>query len=74
MHVNCLNTSEYTSEMTAYIVKGEILDSKLKPFLESIGSKVEPIGEQKYLLSQSDSSVDKHSMDIVIEALKGSEY
>ncbi|WP_300386717.1 hypothetical protein, partial [Clostridium sp.] len=55
--------SEYTADMTAYIVEGEFLNN-----LEGGISK--PIGSIVYLPKQPGSAVENHSMKSVKEAIK----
>ena len=57
-----LNAKDYTADMTAYIVEGEILN-------KIFGRVSEHIGTEEYLPSQYSDSVDDHSIDAVIFAL-----
>ena len=57
-----LNTKNYTADMTAYIVEGEILNN-------IFGWMSTPIGDLKWLNSSETSASKKHSIRAVIEAL-----
>ena len=57
-----LRPSNYTANMTAYIVKGEALNNIFGKFFK-------PSGNLVYLPSQYDSSVDNHSMSAIIKYL-----
>ena len=59
-----LNVDEYTAQMTAYIVEGEVLN-----LLFGIVSS--PVGNIEYLPKQSSGAIDNHSMASVISALEG---
>jgi len=62
-----LNGKNYSSNMTAYIVKGEILNN-------IFGWMSEPIDSLVYLPNQGGSALDNHSMSSVISALNEKGY
>ena len=57
-----LSGGNYSAEMTAYIVDGEILNN-------IFGWMSTPIGDMQPLYSKESGAINKHSMDAVIEAL-----
>lgn len=62
-----LNGKNFSSDMTAYIVKGEILNN-------IFGWMSEPIDSLVYLPNQGGSALDNHSMSSVISALNEKGY
>jgi RHS repeat-associated protein len=61
-----LDSSKYTGDMTAYIVKGEILNLIFGPISR-------PIDEIKYLPSQSFNPIENHLMEAVRKGLENEE-
>jgi hypothetical protein len=78
-----LNKSDYTASMTAYIVKGEILNNLFGPISSPIGTVVflptqykTPrwvIGTARTIMNQY-NAIKNHSMSAVISALKEAGY
>lgn len=62
-----LNSNTYSANMTAYIVKGEILNN-------IFGWMSEPIDDVVYLPNQGGSAIDNHLMADVISALNEKGY
>ena len=58
-----LNSKNYTANMTAYVVNGEILNN-------IFGAISKPIDNFQYIYYNEGDSITKHTMDAVIPALK----